>query len=172
MFESKNNIDKAALPRKCKNPLLANQLPMHNDVMNMKKGFVLTLDAMAAASVAMLMGFVIIGLASAKSPDMRLPYSIGGDLLSATDANGEMLKYAGYSAAQMQQSLQSTLQALPKNFCGNLTVAIFDANDFSKSSAYSQSSCAGGSESYKSRRIFADYNREKFGIAEIGVWMR
>jgi len=140
--------------------------------MVMKKGFVLTVDAMAAASVAILMSFVIVGLASAKSPDMRLMYSAGGDLLSATDANGEMLKYSGYSAAQMQQSLQNTLQALPKNFCGNLTVTIFNANDFTKSSAYSQSSCAAGAESSKSKRIFADYNREKFGIAEISVWMK
>lgn len=141
-------------------------------VMIMKKGFVLAFDAMAAAGVAVLMTLAIVGIVSAKSPDMRAPYSVAGDLLAATDAKGELQKYAGYSEPQMRQSMQAALQALPKNFCGNMSVTVFDANDFGRSDSYSESSCAAGSEASKAKRVFADYNREKFGTVELGVWMR
>lgn len=134
-----------------------------------RKGFVLTFDAAVAASIAIIMSVAVVGIISAKSYDMRLSYSIAGDLLSSMDAAEELQKYAGYSSQQIQQSMQSALLALPKNLCGNMTANIYDANDFSKVSAYNADTCQTVAESTNAKRIFADYNKEKFGTIELSV---
>ncbi len=134
-----------------------------------RKGFVLTFDATIAVSIAIIMAVAIVGIISAKSYDMRLPHSIAEDLLSAMDASGELQKYAGYSSQQIQQSMQSALQVLPKNLCGNMTISIYDANDFNKVNTYNANTCQTIAESTNAKRIFADYTKEKFGIIELSV---
>lgn len=137
-----------------------------------RKGFVLTLDAVIAATLALLMSIAIVNFTSVKSQDMKLPHSIAEDLLSSMDGKGELLKYPGYASQQIRDSMQEALQVLPESFCGNMTVRIFDANDFDRNDAYSESSCNSGSEAFKAKRVFADYTREKFGTIELEIRMK
>lgn len=140
-----------------------------------RKGFVLTMDAVSAIIMAFVASFALIAMLSANAArtDVGQSASMGNDILSVLSHNRTFNGYIGASEAYVDADIAAKLAIMPQNFCGNLTVTIYDADDFGNNKQYSAATCSGNdNDVYKSKRLFTDYNRKKFGTAEVEIWLR
>ncbi len=140
-----------------------------------KKGFVLTMDAAMAVAIAFTASFAIIAMLSSAGArfDAQQLARAGNDILSALYHNGTLNSYIGASEVAANSDIANKLAILPLHFCGNLTVMIYDADNFANKNQYGAATCVwGGNDVFRARRIFADYNKKKFGIAEVAIWLR
>ncbi len=138
------------------------------------KGFVLTTDAIMAVIIAFTASFAIVSMLPAGTAryDVQQLAVAGNDMLSALYHNGTLNGYINMQESAVNSDIANKLAILPKHFCGNMTVTIYDADNFASKSAYGAATCAAGKDTFKTRRIFADYDREKFGIAEVELWLK
>lgn len=138
-----------------------------------KKGFVLTMDAMIAVAVAFTASIAIITIFSSgvAKPETQQLTAIGNDLLSVLYHNKTFNNYIGASET-VNADIANKLAILPPQLCGNLTVTVYDADNFASSKQYSAASCSRNGDISKAKRLFADYNKKKFGIAEVELWLR
>lgn len=142
-----------------------------------RKGFVLTMDAVSAIIIAFAASFALIAMLSANiaRTDVEQIASVGSDILSVLRHNSTFNGYIGASEAYVDADIAAKLAILPQNFCGNLTVTVYDAGagNFGSNKQYSAATCnSNNNDVYKSKRLFTDYNRKKFGIAEVKIWLR
>ncbi len=140
------------------------------------KGYVLTMDAMIAAITAIGMSAMIAGILSSMTltsfNDQQLA-ATGQDILSVLHMNGTMNRYIGRPVTEVNASLQNVLRLLPASYCANITVTIYRTSDFQQTARYAATSnCLQSLSSTSIRRIFADYNSERFGLAEMTLWIK
>ncbi len=138
----------------------------------MMKAFVITLDVFMAVIVAVAMGFVITNMLSLRMDDRLESTAVANDLLSVLHKKGEFNSYIGKSTQEVQAALTENLNLLPQQYCGNFSLTVYNANDFSRRESFNANNCAKAGDISKVKRIFSDYNREKFGLAELEVWLR
>jgi len=148
----------------------------------MTKGFVLTLDAIMATTIAVAIVITIINMLSLTSVsyfDKQQLESIGNDFLAVMDLSGKFRSYIGQSANQVNQDLGQQLQLLPQTYCGNITVKIYRGNigppvTFTLENTYNNFTvgCIRKQEITKTKRIFINFDPQKFGLAELELWLR
>ncbi len=141
----------------------------------MHKGIILTVDLEIAAVAAVAMSALIAGMLAAApvlSYDKQQMAAAGSDLLSVMQYGGILKGYVGKPQNVVAADLQQQLQMLPQNYCGNFSITFFDAYDFSDSQNFQAANCAKRGDISKVKRIFSDYGREKFGLAELEIWLR
>lgn len=139
------------------------------------KGFVMTMDAMFAIAIASAAAFAIISMLSAGIAQLNAQQIViaGSDILSVMQHNRTFSGYIGASDSFVDSDILSKLGALPAQYCGNMTVTIYDAGNFANSRQYNAATCGSGSDDiYKAKRMFADYGSRKFGIAELELWLK
>ncbi len=140
-----------------------------------KKGFVFTLDAMFAIIIAFVASFALITMFSANVARGNVGQLavIGNDILSVLYYNSTFNSYIGAQEAYVNADISAKLSMLPQNFCGNLSVTVYDADNFDNKKQYGAATCSSkNNDVYKSKRLFTDYNRKKFGTAEVEIWLR
>ncbi len=137
------------------------------------KGFVLTTDAVFALGIALTSAFILTHVPSANAlrTDMQQLATVGNDLLSVLQHNKTFNNYIGASETQVTSDMLSRLAILPAQYCANMTVTIYDADNFN-SKSYTAATCSKHGDISKTKRIFADYVKKKFGIVELELWLR
>jgi len=145
----------------------------------MSKGFVLTLDAVLAATTALIISAVIVTIIATGGVNYfdRLQLSnTGNDLLAVLDISGKLSGYVGGSEAQVEEDLQDRLLLLPFQYCGNITVNVYkyQSEEFVLDKDYNAISigCIKRNETAKVKRIFVNTNKQKYGLAEIEIWLK
>ncbi len=139
------------------------------------KGIFLTIDLEIAAVVAVAMSFLMLNILSAApvvSYDKQQMASAGNDLLSVMQYGNVLKGYIGKTQNFVSSDLQNQLRMLPPNYCGNFSITVFDANDFLSSQNFQAADCAKHGDISKVKRIFSDFDRGKFGLAELEIWLR
>jgi len=143
----------------------------------MTKGFVLTMDAVIATFLGVIITAVIISLLAAGSVnyfDKQQLSSIGYDLLAVLDLSGKLDSYIGGSG--VEADLGTQLQLLPENYCGNITVEIykFQNDEFELVEDYTNTSsgCIQSGDISRVKRIFANISEQRYGIASIKLWLK
>ena len=148
----------------------------------MTKGFALTLDAVMATTVAVAIVIAIINmfpLTSVNYFDKQQLASIGNDFLAVMDLSGKFRSYIGQTSSQINKSLGEELQLLPKTYCGNVTVKIYTGNigppiTFTLGNTYNNftSGCIRKQEITKTKRIFVNFDPQRFGYVELELWLK
>jgi len=148
----------------------------------MTKGFVLTMDAIMATTIAVVIVIAIVNmlpLASTNYFDKQQLESIGNDFLAVMDLSGKFRSYIGQAASQVNQDLGLQLQILPQTYCGNVTVKIYSGNigpptTFTLENSYNNltAGCIKKQEIIKTKRIFVNFDPQKFGLVEFELWLR
>lgn len=141
----------------------------------MNKGFVLTFDATLAVLTTIIMSSVLINMLSSGSAnyfDKQRIIHLGNDMLSLLEQDGTFKNYTGKSETEVNSDLLKQLQLLPEYYCANISVRIYDVKTESFEKTYTAKSCEEDKELVVVKRIFADYTEQKFGIAEIGLWLK
>lgn len=142
----------------------------------MNKGIILTSDALLAAFTTAIMLTVIVGLLSVNPPipfDKQQLESIGNDFLSVLQQDKTLNSYIGDS--QADSKLLSQLQLLPDQYCANVTLKIYRyQSDFLIDETHNavKAGCIKGQELTKVKRIFVDYKKDRFGLAEMELWLK
>jgi len=141
----------------------------------MVKGFVLTLDATIGLLLALVVGFSII-TADVNFFDNRQSASLGNDFLSILQQKKVFNSFINQQSDQVAATLNSYLQNIPANYCGNVTVYIYRVQSgFSLENTFNavSSNCVkNNNDVTKTKRIFVDYKRQRFGLAEMESWLR
>jgi len=153
----------------------------------MRKGFVLTMDSVLALTTAIIMSATIIGIISTNQRTDYLStqqmFSISNDFLAVLDLSNKLNSYVGQPANSVNTDLGLQLGFLPKQYCGNITVSIYDGDkgppiSFSlyanSNPPYNNisSGCIRKSDFIKVKRIFIDFDTDTFSIAELELWLR
>ncbi len=150
----------------------------------MPKGFVLTMDAILALSVAIIMSGVIIGIISLSqgvdySINQQLFY-IGNDFLAVMDFSGKLKGYIGQPDSSANPDIGQQLQLLPNQYCGDLALKIYSTTgnpatiDYNNPETHGNMTpgCIKRNEAVKVKRIFVQFSPQKFGFAELQMWLR
>ncbi len=171
----------------------------------MTKGFVLTLDAVLAAIVALTISALIMGMLAVSDInyyEYQGLTSVGNDLLAILDLTGKFNEYTDKTVAEGNADLKSQLNVLPTHYCANATVRLYDSNggftlykkfNATKSGCLELGDClqkkgcggggCGGKEEEecieevkgdftKVKRIYVDFDNEKFGLVEVELWLK
>jgi len=140
------------------------------------RGFVLSMDAMFAAMTALAMAAVLSSLLSASSVtafNEQQVSSTGNDLIATLQSSNTLNGYIGQSNLSVNTSLQKKLNMLPPNYCGNISVKVFRADNFLLVDQYGAvRNCTTGASVVVIKRVFADYNKERFGLVELKLGFR
>jgi len=143
----------------------------------MHKGFVFTTDAAIAANVAILLTVILIGFMSinASAVSKEKLNSVGNDFLAVLERTGVFNSYIGKTQSAVNADILQQLQILPENYCGNVTVRWYKySNGFVLENTFNgvKQNCVKTSEVTKSKRVLVDFPKQKFGIAEIELWLK
>jgi hypothetical protein len=147
----------------------------------MTKGFIFTLDAALASVLALVLLIVILNLTPINTGSnlgkLQLA-SLGNDFLSVLDQNSTFDSYASGSLDPVTD-LQNHLTILPPNYCANVSIFVYDYSsgnfvlDAQHSANITKTDCtAPTTEPVKVKRIFLSFNPEKYGKAEMVVWLK
>jgi hypothetical protein len=146
------------------------------------KAFVITIDALMAITIASIMLASILFMipqASTSNFDKKQLFNLGNDILSVMDTSRRLSYYVGQSAGFVNEDLGFYVGLLPKTFCGNLTVKTYDGSigpppSFNLDKTYNNftQNCEKKNEYIKVKRIFINYENEKYGLAEFELWLR
>lgn len=143
----------------------------------MSKGIILTSDAFLAVFTTATLLAIVVGLLGMNPPvpyDKQQLASIGNDLLSVLQQNKTFNDYINDPAAGSKLATQ--LQILPVNYCGNVTLTIYKYSsgfvvDGTPINA-ATFGCVRGQEIVKVKRIFMDYKKARYGMAEMELWLK
>ena len=148
----------------------------------MTKGFVLTLDAIIGITIAISISAIVINTfytGSVNYFDKQQLAGIGYDILAVLDLTEKFSSYMGMSSGEVNRSLGEELQLLPKRYCGNITVSVYTGDigppvNFNLENTYNNftDECVKKQEITKVKRIFVNHDPQKFGLAEIELWLR
>lgn len=148
----------------------------------MTKGFVLTLDAIIAMTVAISISAIIINTVHTSSVnyfDKQQLAGIGYDLLAVLDLSGKFSSYIGMGESQVEKDLGQQLQLLPQRYCGNITVSIYEGDigppvTFDSENTFNNftDECTKKQDVTKVKRIFVNHDPQKFGLVELELWLR
>ena len=146
------------------------------------KGFALTVDAMLAVTLALIMFATILTTLSQVSVnnfDRKHLYNIGNDMLLLMDKYKTFVSYVGKSTSFVNRDLGNYVELLPENLCGNLTVVIYDGSvgppvSFTLDNTYYNitQDCQKVDKFTLSKRSFSEFENQKFGIATFEVWLK
>lgn len=146
--------------------------PRVSFLLKKRKAFVITLDVFVAVLIAIAMGLVITNMLSLRMNDKLASNAIANDMLAVLHKKGEFNSYIGMQQQQVETKLLENLNLLPAQYCGNFSITVYDANDFSKRENFQAVNCEKQGDISRVKRIFSDYSKEKFGIAELEVWLK
>lgn len=144
----------------------------------MTKGFVFTLDAVIAATVAIVLLMVIFNVLFLNTTNFfnnQQLASVGNDLFAIMEQNGTFHEYVSKSENVIEEDLQNQMQILPPNYCGNITIKFYKyQNGFiiDKLANEVKTNCVFSNEKTKVKRVFVDYDKERFGLAEMELWLK
>lgn len=146
------------------------------------KGFAITIDAIIALSLATLMFasiLTVIPEASINNYNKKQLSNLGNDILAVMDGTGRLSYYVGQSSSFIQEELGYYLTFLPQTFCGNITLKIYSGNigpptSFSLVDSYSNQTqnCAKTNDFVKVKRMFINYENQRYGLTEFDLWLR
>jgi len=148
----------------------------------MTKGFVLTLDAIIAITIAISISAVIINTFYAGSVNYFDKQQLGGigyDLLAVLDLTKKFSSYINQPASSVNPDLGYQLSILPQRYCGNITVSVYTGDigppvNFDLENTYNNftDGCIKNQEITKVKRIFINHDPQKFGLVELELWLR
>ncbi len=146
------------------------------------RGFAITIDALTALCLATIIFASILTMipqASINNYNKKQLSNLGNDILFLMDNLGTLSSYVGQSSSYIQESLGYHLTLLPKTFCGNITVKVYSGNigppiSFTLNNIYSNQTqnCQKAEEFVRVKRMFINYDNQKFGLAEFDLWLR
>ncbi len=143
------------------------------------KGFVLTADATLAVVAAILLSAVAVTLyntSSLPSAESSQLFAIGNDMLTVLFKSGKLQAYVSQSPAAVNPQLGQYLQLLPAQYCGNVTVTTYrySGGGFTLQDNFNNvtAGCPKTGDLFKSKRVFAEFDEQRFGLAEMEVWLR
>ena len=144
----------------------------------MPKGFVLTLDAALATIIVLVSGLAVavLLLSGEQGSLARLnSYTLGSDFLLALDKSGKLSDYVGKPEGVVNDDLKQQLSVLPQQYCGNVTLNVYkEQSGFVLDKSYGAvSDCAPPRQDFsRVKRIFVNFDKERFGLALIDMWLR
>ena len=143
------------------------------------KGFVFTLDATMAVITAIILSAVVISIfntGSAPSAQGSQLFALGNDMLTVLFKSGRLNSYLGQPASSVNPELGQHLDMIPLQYCGNITVSSYShsGGNFNLQDSFTNSTnnCPKKNDMYKARRMFADYGKQRFALAEMEVWLK
>ena len=144
------------------------------------RGFIMSLDALMAAITTIVMLSVVAGILASQSQENfknEQMFSLAADTLSVMDAIGSLNRYVTLDSTSIQNDMQTYLDLLPAQYCGNVTVRIYSSaggGSFNIQNSYQRltSNCLKTNLTAQTSRVFMNYNPQRFGIADMVVWLR
>lgn len=146
----------------------------------MSKGFVLTLDAMMAAILALIISALIMSTLSASNInyyEYQNLASVGNDLLAILDLTGKLDDYTKMTEAEGSNDLRGQLNVFPDHYCSNITVNLYQYNSgfqLDKTFSATKTGCTYPENKGKgaARRMYVDFDDERYGLAEMEIWLK
>lgn len=146
----------------------------------MTKGFVLTLDAVLAAIVALIISILIMSMLSISTINYYEKQglrSVGNDLLAVLDLTDRFDDYTDMSISEANADLLDQLNILPEHYCAKISVRVFHHNSgfvLDKRFYATKTNCITETEDEltKVRRIYVDFDDQKYGSAEMELWLK
>ena len=144
----------------------------------MTKGFVFTLDALIALTLAIAIGATAMtALQNYSSTPFAFRHlsAAANDFLSVMEQSGVFNSYVGKSQDFVNGDLRTRLELLPSNYCGDVTLSVYRySNGFVLDETYGAVTlgCDTPDQQVNAKRIFLNTDRERYGLAEITVWVR
>ena len=143
------------------------------------KGFVLTMDATLAVVVAIVLSAIAVTLyntSSLPSAESSQLFAVGNDMLTVLFKSVKLQAYVGQNPTAVNPQLGQYLQLLPAQYCGNVTVTTYSysGGSFTLRDNFNNitAGCPKTRDLFKSKRVFAEFGKQRFGLAEMEVWLR
>ncbi len=143
-----------------------------------RKGFVFTLDAVMAAITAVVMSFIIVNLLSVNTgnfSEREQLSSFGNDILAVLQQEGTLKDYVQQSASTVNSDLQTQMQVFPSQFCGNITLSVYKyQSGFVLEDIFNatKTGCSKVNDIVKVKRIFTNNDKDRYGLAELELWLK
>jgi len=134
----------------------------------MKKAFIFTLDALFAVSILAVF-FVVYSFEMNVPKETFWLSEMGNTFMTSLDKNGTFYEIFGQSDLEAQTALTSYLNQLPNNINANITVKIYTPPFPSGPIREIRASKWATSQNQETRikRVFSNFNRLQYGLAEM-----